>query len=180
MWARLAPYLQSAGFTTHAVDLPGNGADGSDPADVTFEACLQHVYGITPRSRPASEFDRSFGRRTTDHRLRRTLAHMCLEAGVCRRHDAAGRRELRGTRQDNRSKHPEATGIWPHLEWSADRRVSRVPAKVAIDFFLQDCPEEDAAAAAARLTPQGEGGRAVTTPATASVMAVSLGSMSRP
>ena len=34
-------------------------------------------------------------------------------------------------------------------------------------IFLQDCAESDAAAAAARLTPQGEGGRAVTTPATA-------------
>jgi len=65
------------------------------------------------------------------------------------------------------ARHPEATGIWPHLEWSRDRRTSRVPAEAAIQFFLQDCPEEDAAAAAARLTPQGEGGRAVTTPATA-------------
>ena len=42
-----------------------------------------------------------------------------------------------------------------------------MPAQAAIAFFLQDCPAEDAAAAAARLTPQGEGGRAVTTPATA-------------
>jgi pimeloyl-ACP methyl ester carboxylesterase len=63
--------------------------------------------------------------------------------------------------------HPEAVGIWPHLVWSKDGLTSRVPAEAAISFFLQDCPEQDAAAAAARLTPQGEGGRAVTTPATA-------------
>jgi pimeloyl-ACP methyl ester carboxylesterase len=66
-----------------------------------------------------------------------------------------------------RDKYPEATGIWPHLNWSADRRVSRVPADAAISVFLHDCPEVDAARAAARLTPQGEGSRAVTTPATA-------------
>jgi pimeloyl-ACP methyl ester carboxylesterase len=66
-----------------------------------------------------------------------------------------------------RKDHPEASGIWPYLQWSDDRKVSRVPAAAAIAIFLHDCAAEDAAAAAARLTPQGEGGRAVTTPATA-------------
>src|SRR5258708_32075295 len=62
-WARFAPYLQAAGFVTHAIDLPGNGADGSDPADVTFEACLQHVYGVTRTlDRPASLVGHSGGR----------------------------------------------------------------------------------------------------------------------
>src|SRR5471030_612158 len=45
-WARFTPYLEAAGLVVHAVDLPGNGVDGSDPADVTFEACLQHVHGV--------------------------------------------------------------------------------------------------------------------------------------
>src|ERR1700759_5100824 len=65
-----------------------------------------------------------------------------------------------------RNDFPEASGIWPYLQWSDDRKVSRVPAEAAIAIFLNDCSAEDAAAAAARLTPQGEGGRAVTTPAT--------------
>lgn len=51
--------------------------------------------------------------------------------------------------------------------WSTYGLTSRVPAEAAVAYFLQDCPEEDAAAAASRLTPQGEGGRAVRTPATA-------------
>ena len=45
-WTRFTPYLQAAGLAAHAVDLPGNGVDGSDPADVTFEACLQHVFDV--------------------------------------------------------------------------------------------------------------------------------------
>ena len=32
VWARLTPYLHAAGFDAHAVDLPGNGVDGTDPA----------------------------------------------------------------------------------------------------------------------------------------------------
>ena len=46
VWARFTPYLEAAGLVGHAVDLPGNGADGSGPAGVTFESCLQHVYGV--------------------------------------------------------------------------------------------------------------------------------------
>lgn len=167
MWARLAPYLQSAGFTTHAVDLPGNGADGSDPADVTFEACLQHVYGITHAlGRPVSLIGHSGGGLLATafaERWPTCVSRLVYVAGMM----LPGGESFEELVKSIVPQHPEATGIWPHLEWSADRRVSRVPAKVAIDFFLQDCPEEDAAAAAARLTPQGEGGRAVTTPATA-------------
>jgi pimeloyl-ACP methyl ester carboxylesterase len=57
---------------------------------------------------------------------------------------------------------PEASGINPHTIWSADRRVTRIPPEAAIAHFFNDCSTEDAQAAAARLTPQGEGGRAVT------------------
>lgn len=61
-WARLVPFLEAAGFMTHAVDLPGNGKDGSDPAEVTFEACLQHVYGtVYARGRPVSLVGHSGG-----------------------------------------------------------------------------------------------------------------------
>ena len=32
VWARFTPYLEAAGLAAHAVDLPGNGVDGTDPA----------------------------------------------------------------------------------------------------------------------------------------------------
>jgi len=95
------------------------------------------------------------------------LAQPRIATGVCRRHDAAGRGSFADLVKSISKQHPEASGISPHLVWSADRRVSSVPAKAAIAFFLHDCTEGDAASAAAQLTPQGEGGRAVTTPATA-------------
>src|ERR1700730_6735367 len=61
-WARFTPYLQAAGLAAHAVDLPGNGADGSDPADVAFGACLQHVYPVVRMlNRPVSLVGHSGG-----------------------------------------------------------------------------------------------------------------------
>lgn len=166
-WARFAPYLQAAGFITHAIDLPGNGADGSDPADVTFEACLQHVHGIARvLDRPVSLVGHSGGGLLITAFAERwpgCVSRLVYVAGMM----LPGGESFGDLVRSVSPQHPEAVGIWPHLEWSADRRISRVPAQAAIAFFLQDCPAEDAAAAAARLTPQGEGGRAVTTPATA-------------
>jgi len=166
-WARFAPCLQAAGFETHAIDLPGNGADGSDPADVTFEACLQHVHGIVRAlDRPVSLVGHSGGGLLITafaERWPSCVSRLVYIAGMM----LPGGESFEELVKSVSARHPEATGIWPHLEWSRDRLTSRVPAEAAIQFFLQDCPEEDAAAAAARLTPQGEGGRAVTTPATA-------------
>ena len=47
VWDRLTPPLRSAGLETIAIDLPGNGADGSDPALVTFESYLEHLHAAT-------------------------------------------------------------------------------------------------------------------------------------
>ena len=55
--------------------------------------------------------------------------------------------------------HPEASGISPFLQWSADRMYSTVPPEAACDIFLQDVPREAAMAAGRRLTPQYEPGR---------------------
>jgi pimeloyl-ACP methyl ester carboxylesterase len=62
---------------------------------------------------------------------------------------------------------PAADGIAPHLVWSEDRLTSRVTEAGAIATFFNDCTAEDAAWAAARLTPQPERGRAVSPTLTA-------------
>jgi pimeloyl-ACP methyl ester carboxylesterase len=166
-WARFTPFLQAAGFVTRAVDLPGTGVDGTDPANVTFESYLAHLHGVVRGfDRPVSLIAHSGGGLSATAFAERWPEHVARLVYV------AGMMLPGGERFEDLVKlispqYPEATGIWPHLEWSADRRVSRVPAEAAIAFFLQDCPHNDAAAAAAQLTPQGEGGRAVTTPATA-------------
>ncbi len=166
-WARFMPYLQAAGLTAQAIDLPGNGVDGSDPADVTFEACLQHLYGVVRAlGRPVSLVGHSGGGLLVTafaERWPERVSRMVYVVGMMLP-DGTSFADLVTSIIPH---HPEASGIAPHLEWSADRKVSRVPAAAAIAIFLQDCPESDAAAAAAQLTPQGEGGRAVTTPATA-------------
>jgi pimeloyl-ACP methyl ester carboxylesterase len=165
-WARFTPYLQAAGFVAHAVDLPGNGIDGTDPADVTFQACLQHVYGvIRALDRPVSLIGHSGGGLLATafaERWPENVSRLVYVAGMM----LPGGESFEDIVKSVSRQHPEATGIWPHLVWSADRRTSHVPSEAAIAFFLHDCPESDAAAAAAQLTPQGEGGRAVTTPAT--------------
>jgi pimeloyl-ACP methyl ester carboxylesterase len=166
-WARFTPYLEAAGLRAHAVDLPGNGVDGSDPAEVTFEACLQHLHSVVGAcGRPVSLVGHSGGGLLVTafaERWPEYVSRMVYVVGMMLP-DGTSFADLVTSIIP---RHPEASGIAPHLEWSADRRVSRVPAAAAMAIFLQDCTESDAAAAAAQLTPQGEGGRAVTTPATA-------------
>jgi pimeloyl-ACP methyl ester carboxylesterase len=165
-WARLVPCLKAAGFVAHAVDLPGNGADGSDPSNVTFETCLQHVYEtVDALDRPVSLIGHSGGGLLITafaERWPASVSRLVYIAGMM----LPGGKSFEEIVRSVITEHPEAVGIWPHLVWSKDGLTSRVPAEAAVSFFLQDCLEEDAAAAAARLTPQGEGGRAVTTPTT--------------
>jgi pimeloyl-ACP methyl ester carboxylesterase len=166
-WARFTPLLQAAGFVARAVDLPGNGVDGTDPADVTFESCLTYLDGVVRGfDRPVSLVAHSGGGLLATafaERRPEQVARLVYVAGMM----LPGGESFEDLVKSISPQYPEASGIWPHLEWSADGRVSRAPAAAAIAFFLQDCPHSEAAAAAARLTPQGEGGRAVTTPATA-------------
>ncbi|UZE49249.1 alpha/beta fold hydrolase [Rhodopseudomonas sp. P2A-2r] len=56
---------------------------------------------------------------------------------------------------------PAAAGIRPHLVWSADGVTSTVPPDAARQIFYHDCAQDDAEAASVRLTPQAEGGRAI-------------------
>jgi pimeloyl-ACP methyl ester carboxylesterase len=166
-WARFTPYLEAAGFVVRAIDLPGNGVDGSDPADVTFESWQQHLHGVVNAfGRPVSLVAHSGGGLLATafaERWPRSVSRLVYVAGMM----LPGGESFEEIVKSVSRQHPEATGIWPHLEWSQDRRVSRVPAKAAVAHFLQDCAPSEAAAAAAQLTPQGEGGRAVTSPATA-------------
>jgi pimeloyl-ACP methyl ester carboxylesterase len=165
-WSRFLPHLQAVGFTTSAVDLPGNGVDGMPPADITFESWLDYLHGVVSGfDGPVSLVAHSGGG------LLATAFAERYPASVSRLVYVAGMMLPGGERFEDIvnaviAQYPEAAGIWPHLEWSEDRRVSRVPPQAAIAHFLQDCPLGDAVAAAAQLTPQGEGGRAVTSKAT--------------
>lgn len=162
VWARLAARLEAAGLTVLALDLPGNGGDDTPAADVGLALYVAHVgAALDGLGRPASLVAHSGGgivasavAEAMPERVARIayVAGMMLPSGMGFADLVA---EMLGA-------HPEAAGIGPHLVWSEDRLTSRVPAEAARSVFFQDCAEADARAAAARLTPQPERGRAVT------------------
>jgi len=166
-WARLMPYLEAAGFVVRAVDLPGNGVDGADPADITFEHWLDYLHDVVDGcAAPVSLVAHSGGGMLATafaERWPAKVSRVAYVAGMM----LPGGQSFEEVVNSVITQYPEAAGIWPHLEWSADRCVSRVPARAAIAHFLQDCTESDAVVAAAKLTPQGEGCRAVRFPASA-------------
>ena len=162
VWDRLIPLLaRLAGIQSTAVDLPGNGTDDASPADVSLElyvdyigkllkqlpetvSLVAHSGGGVIASAVAERFPERIGRIAY-------VAGMMLPDSVSYADIVSGLKD----------KHPNVAGIAPHLIWSPDRLTSRVPVQAALSYFFHDCPSVDAAAAAHRLTPQPESGRAV-------------------
>lgn len=161
-FAAFTPHMQALGWSVHAVDLPGNGhSHSSHPA--TLEGYTAHVLEVLDTlEAPAVILGHSGGglvatqvAQAAPERVRAAvyLAGMMLPAGwglshvidACRTADPAF----------------TYTGVTPHLQWSSDGSHSTVPAQAAIELFMHDCPPAAAQAAATRLTPQPESGRAV-------------------
>lgn len=163
VWQRLLPFLIRAGLTCHAVDLPGNGSDGVDPASVSFESYLDRVHGVIDKlDRPVSLIAHSGGGNVATAVAERwpdSVSRIVYIAGMMLPDGATFIDVVARVSE----RHPTAAGINPHTVWSPDRRVTHVPPDAAIAHFFQDCDPDDARMAANRLTPQGEGGRAVVT-----------------
>lgn len=159
-WQGFAPLLAGAGFDPVAVDLPGNGTGPIAARDVTAQDCLDHLCAVLDRTGPAHVIGHSgggvFASLLADARPDEVLSltyvvGMMLPDGVAFSDLVA----------EALPDHPEATGIGPHLVWSDDRRTSTVPPEAALAIFLHDCDPGPAFDAARRLTPQGEGARAI-------------------
>ncbi len=163
VWERLIPFLLPARLVCYAVDLPGNGADGVDPATVSFESYLDRVRGVIDKfDRPVSLVAHSGGGNIATAAAERwpeSVSRIVYIAGMMLP-DGATFGDLVAKASE---RHPKAAGIDRHTVWSANRRVTQVPPDAAIAHFFHDCDPDDARAAADRLTPQGEGGRAVVT-----------------
>jgi pimeloyl-ACP methyl ester carboxylesterase len=168
VWDRLTPFLTQAGLTCHAIDLPGNGSDGIDPATVSFESYLDKLQRVIGKlDRPVSLVAHSGGGNSATafaERWPESVSRIVYIAGMMLPDGTSFIDVVAKVKES----HPKAAGIDPHTVWSADRKVTRVPPEAAIAHFFQDCDPADARAAANRLTPQGEGGRAVTVHTTAS------------
>jgi pimeloyl-ACP methyl ester carboxylesterase len=164
VWERLVPFLIPAGLICRAVDLPGNGSDGLDPASVSFEDHIHRVRGIIDRlDGPVSLVAHGGGGYVATaiaERWPESVSRIVYVAGMMLP-DGATFNELVATASE---RHPRAAaGIDLYTVWSADRRITQVPPDTAIAYFFHDCDPDDARAVAGRLTPQGEGGRAVVT-----------------
>lgn len=161
VWDRLLPYLEAAGLTCHAVDLPGNGSDAVAPASLDFEDYLHHVHGIVGASTaPVSLVAHSGGGNVASafaERWPHLVSRIVYVAGIM----LPDGMSFVDIVDSIIAQHPDASGVNPATVYSPDRKVSHVPPEGAIAHFFNDCGADDARAAALRLTPQGEGGRAI-------------------
>ncbi len=158
VWDSLAPAMAAAGWAPVAPDLPGNGADGRAPGEVTFEDHIAHVQTLilaadTPvrlvAHSGAGVLATALAERHPD-RIAGIVAicAMLLPSGVTFPEFSA----------PFVAADPAAQGIVPWLEQAPGG--TRVPPEFARAIFYHDAPEDAAHAAAARLTVQGHAVRA--------------------
>jgi len=155
-WDYVAPLLRARGCRADALDLPGNGADATPPAEATF---YLHVKFIADRIKaaPAPVW-------LVAHSGGGAAASQAAEAAA---ENVAGIVYICGfmvpdgiaysSLVDVAAKaDPAARGIWPHLVKSADGETTSVPADAAREIFYHDCPPDLADAAIRKLSPQPE------------------------
>ena len=158
-----APCLARHQWQVHAVDLPGNGHSTDHLRAANLQGYTDHVVALLETlDAPAVIVGHSGGGITAaqvaeaaPERVQALvyLAGMMLPNGM----------SFRDLVRDSEQTAPgtDFSGIGPHLVWDKARTQSRVPADAAMALFLQDCDQDAAQAAAARLTPQPETGRAM-------------------
>jgi pimeloyl-ACP methyl ester carboxylesterase len=160
-WSRFLPVVAAAGFRAEAIDLPGNGSDSTPAADVSLDVYAAHVGNrIRSDDDPVVLVAHSGGgviASEVAERCRDRVSGVVYVAGIMLP-DGSSFGDVVGPLV---AADPAAAGIRPHLVWSSDALTSTVPPYAAQQIFYHDCAQEDAEAASARLTPQAEGGRAV-------------------
>jgi pimeloyl-ACP methyl ester carboxylesterase len=160
-WDALMPYLRAAGLDAHALDLPGNGTDDVDPAAVSLDlyvgAVVRRISAIGGRVSIVAHSGGGVVASQVAETCPEQIERLAYVAGMMLP-DGAAFAEVAGPLI---AADHSAVGIVPHLVWSDDRLVSRVPPAAAKHIFYHDCPAQAAEAAASRLTPQPERGRAV-------------------
>jgi pimeloyl-ACP methyl ester carboxylesterase len=160
VWDHLIPLLaRSAGISSLAVDLPGNGTDHTKPADVSLDLYVDHIGTLLKQLPERASLVAHSGAgviaSAVAERFPERVSRIVYVAGMMLPDSVSYADVVAELKHD----HPNAAGIAPHLIWSPDRLTSRVPAEAALTYFFHDCPSEAATAAAQRLTPQPDRGR---------------------
>jgi pimeloyl-ACP methyl ester carboxylesterase len=160
-WDRLTPLLTEAGIESRALDLPGNGRDETKASDVSLALYVAHVCqridGIDGRVVLVAHSGGGLVASQVAEAVPERIAGIVYVAGMMLPSGVAFADLTAELIRDD----PRAAGIGPHLVWAPDRLTSRVPEGAALHFFFHDCPAVFARAAARRLVPHPEGGRAV-------------------
>jgi pimeloyl-ACP methyl ester carboxylesterase len=160
-WDRLIPFLAEAGLDVRAFDLPGNGNDDTDPADVSLDLyvgfVMRRIAGIDGTVSIVAHSGAGIVASQVAEACPERVDRLVYVAGMMLPDGVSFADVVATVLADE----PSATGIGPHLVWSDDRLTSRVPVEAARRIFFHDCAADLAEAAARRLTPQPEGGRAV-------------------
>ena len=158
VWDTVLPRLRAAGWSCHAVDLPGNGAGGRPMGRVTFDDHRAHIArAIEYCHRPVRLVAHSGGGVLASQAAEDLPDQVAQIVYVCGMMLPSGTTfpELLAPFAE---ADPAAIGIGAHLE--AVEGGTRVPEAAALDIFYHDCPPEAARAAAARLMPWPEPVRA--------------------
>ena len=158
VWDAVTPALTAAGWRCHAVDLPGNGANGRGMAGVTFNDHRAHLARLVEYCRRPVHIVAHSGGGVLASQIAEDLPDQVAQVVyVCGMMLPSGV-SFPDLIAPFEAQDPAAIGIGAHLVAVPGGTV--VPPAAALEIFYHDCPPEAALAAAARLTPWPESVRA--------------------
>ena len=162
-WEKLIPELEKLQFRCTPVDMPGNGhsQDRTPLKEVSLDLYMRFlakeleriegdiiVIGHSSGGIIASQLAENHPDRI---RAIIYIAGMMLPSGM----------EYAEIVSELQPDHPEIAGIIPYLQWSDDGEVSTIIDGAAQKILLQDCPQDIADSAAAKLKRHPQRGRAI-------------------
>ncbi|WP_022962150.1 alpha/beta fold hydrolase [Halopseudomonas pelagia] len=159
VWAQLTPLLQAQGYAVLTPDMPGSPQHPAEPEKVSLQGCVDHVVDCCAGiAGPIMLVGHSGGGAIVTQaaeRMAERVAGVVYIAGMMLPSGSG----FAGLVAELVKREPAASGIGPHLQWSADRSASWVPVEAIREIFLQDLPDDLALAAAERFSLQPEGAR---------------------
>jgi pimeloyl-ACP methyl ester carboxylesterase len=156
-WETIVPRLAARGHRAVAVDLPGNGCDQTPPAAVDVGLYGQHVAAIIDGiAGPVALVGHSMGGTAVAQACELRPERVALAVYLAAFMLPDGMSIMMFY---ERYLEPWMRGAQARVTYSADGLLSTIDPAAAIEVFYHQADRALAEAAAARLTPQPEGGR---------------------
>jgi pimeloyl-ACP methyl ester carboxylesterase len=158
-WDNIVARLAAAGHAATAVDLPGDGHDATPPGAVTTMLYAERIVGLVDAV-PAGEtvilVGHSMGGTATAQACELRHDRIAVAVYLCAFLLPDGESIVDFYA---RAWQDWMTGAHARVSYSADGTQSQIDPASAVEVFYHMADPADARAAAARLTPQPEGGR---------------------